>query len=59
LKQSLEDDIQRLGAEIAQTKIQLEEAAIQREKDHNDFVQKIADIDGGLAAIQEAFGLLE
>lgn len=59
MKLSLENDIARLQADIAKTKVFLEEAAIQRDREHNDYVTKIADIDGGLAAIKEAFGLLQ
>jgi predicted nucleic acid-binding Zn-ribbon protein len=59
MKLSLENDIARLQADIAKTKIFLEEALINRDREHNDFVTKIADIDGGLAAIKEAFGLLQ
>lgn len=59
MKVSLEEDIARLNAEIAKTRIFLEEAAIQRGLEHEAFAQKILDIDGGLSAIQEALTVLD
>lgn len=59
MKQSLEDDIARLFAEIAKTRIFLQEASVQRNLEHDAYTQKILDIDGGLAAIQEALVVLD
>lgn len=58
-RQSIEANIDNLVRLIDQTRRFLNEAALQREAEHNTFLQKVSDIDGAVEAIQEAFGLLE
>jgi predicted nucleic acid-binding Zn-ribbon protein len=58
MKATLERDISDLAAEIEKTKKFLEEAAIQREAEHNDYLAKLSDAEGGIEAINEAWELL-
>ena len=58
MKATLEREITDLAEEIVKTKKFLEEAAISREAEHNDFLAKVDDAQSGIDAVNEAWEVL-